>query len=83
MIASETGIAADSFLVESGKVERILGLLCESPLGTGVAITLPNQSECRMTGGVAGVDPCWVNAGRAPTPPAIRTRSFFLSEGAN
>ena len=37
------------------------------------------QSECGMTGGVAGVDPCRVEAGRAPTPPAIHTRILYWS----
>ncbi len=36
------------------------------------------QSECGMTGGVAGVDPCWIETGRAPTPPAIHTRFFYF-----
>ena len=36
----------------------------------------PSQSECSMTGGVAGAGPCWTGTGRAPTPPAILTRSF-------
>ena len=37
------------------------------------------QSECGMTGGVAGIDPCRVEAGRAPTPPAIHTRFLYWS----
>ncbi len=52
-----------------------------------MAHELPNilpvviQSECGMTGGVAGVDPCRVETGRAPTPPAIHTRFFYLFFG--
>jgi len=85
-LVSDCGMSFASARLHSGRRRSLLETTdrrkatgADRPRTTGGVTCF--ESECCVTGGVAGRCPRWTSAGRAPTPPVTCTRFFALPFG--